>query len=701
MSVIQRIRDKAAWLIFGAIALAMIGFIVTDAFQGGGSGLFSGDRTTYGKVNGKKIDYADYQKRLKLVEDQYQSPQNDFMRQRTAETVWNQMIEEILLGKVYSNLGLEITDKEYGDILYGKNPPEQLRRQFTNPETGQYDANMADQAIREFRKRNPEQYQQFVVSVKEGRRREKYLSMISNSAYVPKWMAEKMVADNSLVANISYVQVPYATIPDSAVKVSDEDIKEFIEKRPEEYKQEKSRSIAYVAFNAAPSAADSASVREKLNNLSAEFASVTDIKGFLLRTSSEIPYYEGFISKSRIEVPFKDSILATPVGKVYGPYLDGGNYVLAKVVAERRLPDTVKVRHILVATQQRDPQSGQAFRVREDSTAKRIADSIQTAIRNGASFDSLVLKYPDDQGSSQKGGVYDSVPSGQMVAAFNDFIFTNPTGTKGVIETDYGYHYVENLSQKGSNPAYKIAYLGLPIVTSPETDNAASGLANQFAAQSRNAKQFDENVTKQKLQKLIIQDIKPGDNIVGELGSSRELVRWMYEADKGDVVDQPFSIGDKYVVAQLTEINEEGMMSPQKARPMIESMVRNHKKAQQLIQKIGTPSTLETVASSNKVQVLRADSVSYSSPFIPNVGQELKVIGASFNKQWQGKLSLPIEGNSGVFVIKPETIAARPNPNANLESTRASVEQQLRRAGFQAMESLKKAATIKDYREKF
>jgi len=702
MSVIQRIRDKAAWLIFGAIALAMIGFIVTDAFQGRGRGLFSGPSTTLARVNGKKIDYIDYQKRLKLVEDQYRGQLNDFMRQRTQETVWNQMIEEILLGKIYSSLGLYITDKEINDALFGSNPPEQLRQQFTDPQTGQYDVAAADRAIKEFKRRSPQQYQSFITSIIDSRQREKYLSMISNTAYAPKWMAEKMSADNSLISAFSYVRIPYISIADSTVKVTDDEIKDFINKRPEEYKQEKSRSIAYVAFSAAPSAADSAAVRDKLKVLANEFKSTDDIKGFLLRTTSSIPYYEGYISRARIQVPFKDSILKTPVGDVYGPYLDQTNYVLAKVVAERQLPDTVKVRHILIGTQQQDPQSGQSFRIMDDTTAKRIADSIQLAIRNGANFDSLVVKYSVDPGSKEKGGVYDSIPSGQMVPPFNDFIFTNPAGTKGIVQTDFGYHYIEILSQKGSAPAYKIAYLALPVIASQLTDNTASGLASQFAAQNRTAKQFDETLSKHpELQKLIITDIHPGDYSVGELGAGRDLVKWVYEADKGDIVDQPFSIGDKYIVAQLTDINDEGVMSVQKARPMVEGLVRNHKKAQQIMDKLGTPNSLEAVASANKQQIQRADSLSFMSPFIPNVGQELKVIGASFNKQWQGKVTPPIEGTTGVFVLKPESISAKANPNASLDNTRTTMEQQLRSTGFRSLESIKKAATIKDYREKF
>ena len=285
MSVIQRIRDKAAWLIFGAIALAMIGFIVTDAFQGRGRGLFGGPSTTYGRVDGKKIDYLDYEKRLKMVEEQNPG-QNDYMRQRNAESLWNQMIDEILFGKIYSKLGIEISDKEVADILYGNNPPMQLRQAFTNPQTGQYDPQVAYQQIMEFKKKSPQQYQYFIESLRENRQREKYISLITNTTYIPKWMAERISADNSLMASISYVKIPYSSISDSTIKVTDEDIIDYIKKRPEEFKQEKSRSITYVAFSAAPSTADSAAVRLKLKNLSTEFSTTNDVKSFLLRTNS-------------------------------------------------------------------------------------------------------------------------------------------------------------------------------------------------------------------------------------------------------------------------------------------------------------------------------------------------------------------------------------------------------------------------------
>ncbi|MCH5690506.1 peptidyl-prolyl cis-trans isomerase [Niabella sp. W65] len=207
-----------------------------------------------------------------------------------------------------------------------------------------------------------------------------------------------------------------------------------------------------------------------------------------LMTQGINTYYDGFISGNRIQVPMKDSIFKVGVGNIYGPYLDGGSYTLAKIIATRSIPDTVKIRHILIGTVQADPQTGQQIPIRDTATAKKLADSVALAIRNGANFDSMVIKFSNDQGSVNNGGVYDNVPSGEMVPAFNDFIFGNPVGSKGVVKTDYGYHYIEILSQKGSATGYKIAYINKPIEASEETDRVANEAATKFASEATDQK---------------------------------------------------------------------------------------------------------------------------------------------------------------------------------------------------------------------
>lgn len=707
MSIIQTIRDKAAWIIIGAIALALIAFIVQDAFSGRSGGLFSGQSTTIGKINGTKVDYMDFEKRLATAENNYQQngqTVDENFRQQIRESLWNEYVENAVLNKELDKLGFVISNKEKGDILYGPNPPQQLRQQFSTPE-GAYDAQAAFQAINGLKKKSPEYnnfWGEFVPALEKQRIREKFIGMISKSYYVPKWLIEKRNADNSQLASISYVNVPYGTIADSTVKVSDDDVRKYVDAHKEGFKQEEVRGVEYVLFNAAPSAADSAEVKARVEKLKDSFATTNDIKGFFLRENSQAPYYESNISLREIKIPNIDSIVKTPVGGVYGPYLDGSSYTLARVVSAKQWPDTVKVRHILIATHQQNQRTGELQPVRYDSTAKRISDSVELAIQGGANFDTLCAKYSDD-GNKNEGGVYDKVTTGRMVPAFNDFIFGKPVGSKGVVKTEFGYHYIEILSQKGSSPAYNIAYFSQPVYPSELTTNTAHQQASTFASESRSRQAFEDNVKKKNLNKFNAYDIRPMDNSIPGVGNSRELVTWMYrEAKLGDVAPQPFFIGDKYIVPVLVNSYEKGTMPIERARPLVEYKIRNEKKAQQIAQKVGTPASLDAVTKAVNQPVQQMDSVHFSAAYIPNLGNELKLIGASFNKNNQAKVSDPIYGELGVYYIKVNNITALPNAGSlDVKLQQQMAAQQLQRASYLIIENLKKAASITDNRYKF
>ena len=714
MSVIQQIRDKAAWLVFGLIALSLVGFLLMDAFVGR-SRFFGGSSTTIGQVNGEQLEYAKFQKQAADREDQYKAkgiPSNEMMQQTVKDEVWKQFIEESVMSGVYEQVGIEISDKELNDMLVGPNAIPEIRQSFTDPKTGIFDGQAAAATINQLRtiyktnKKTDKNYEEAKKFFEDGipqiiklREREKYISLIANSGYVPKWMVEKTISDNSQIASIQFVNTPYSTIPDSAVKVTDDEIKEYVDKHRDQYKQEETRSIAYVAFNAGPTSVDSARVLDQVLKLRNEFASAPDPEAFMAHNGSEISYNDAYTPLSKMQIPHKDSIVALPKGGIFGPYLDVNNYVVAKKIDEKSMPDSVRARHILIATV--DPKTGQP--IMEDSLAKKKIDSIRMLIEKGARFDSLAVRFSDDPSSKEKGGDLGYFPAGMMIKEFNDFSLNGKKGEKKVVKTQFGYHYIEILDQKGFEPAYKIAYLAKKIEPSQETDQNASGLANQFAGESRNEKAFEANVLKNNLQKLLALDIQPTDNSIQGLGLNRQLVRWIYEAEPGDV-SEPFNVGDKYVVAMLTEVNHAGTMSVAKARPLVEPILRNQKKADQIIKKIGNaPVSLEAVAIATGQQLQKADSIGFNSPYIPNLGQESKVVGAAFNKQWLGKPCSPaIAGNSGVFVIKLENVIAKPNFNGDIEQMRRSQQQmQQSLAQRQAVEVLKKTATIKDNRAKF
>ena len=426
-----------------------------------------------------------------------------------------------------------------------------------------------------------------------------------------------------------------------------------------------------------------------------DFEATNDAKGYLAKIGSDLPYYDSYFSKAKMQQSNKDSLTKLSVGALYGPYLDGSSYVLAKMVGTKNWPDSVTVRHILIATN--NPQNGQI--IRADSTGQKLVDSIAAALKGGADFAALCAKYSDDPGSKDKAGVYPFFPQGQMVIPFNDYVFDHPTGSKAVVKVDYGYHYVEVLGQKNFAPAYKIAYLSKAIVPSNETVSSANTAAAQFAAVAKNRKSFDENAIKISKQLLMGNDIKANDNQIVGLGASRQLVRWIYEHSSGDVSD-PQEVGDKYIVAIIASVRKAGTMSVAEARPLCENIVRSTKKAKILIDTKIKGNTLEAIAASAGTAVQHTDSLSFLAPFIPNMGSEPKVIGAAFNKSLQGKVSDLIIGTSGVYAIRVENNAAKP-AGIDEASIKQSLIQSARMSAFRGLDALKKSASITDNRSKF
>jgi len=701
MSVIQTIRDKGGWIMITLIALALIAFVLQDrGLAGRGGGIF-GNTSTLGKVNGVTIDKTEFDNELAFTEKMYGDQAGS--REQLVAGVWSQTVDKIINQQEYDKLGLTVGDKELSDVMFDPNMSP-LKREFTDPKTGEFKVADAKNAFAQIKKsKNAEQVaminKAYLEPTIQQTLRQKYAALLQGAAYAPKWLVERTQADNGAVASITYVSVPYASIVDSTIKLTEDEILAYAKKHHKEFdRDEETRAISYVGFATTPSGADSAATLNQINALKADFAATQDAKAYLAKVGSDLQFYDSYLSKTKIQQANKDSITALSVGQTYGPYLDASNYTIAKMIGVKQWPDSVKVRHILVATA--DPRSGQ--QLKPDTVGKKLIDSIELAIKGGANFDTLCARYSEDPGSKDKGGVYDYFPQGQMVGAFNDFAFDKPVGTKGVVKTEYGYHYIEVLGQKNPQPAYKVAYLSKAIIASNETVAAAQTAASQFAATSKNKKEFDENALKLNKQPLPSGDIRDMDFSVSGVGAgndARKMVRWIYDASAGDI-SEPFEMSDKYVVAVVTSVNKPGLPSVAALRPLVEAQVRNEKKAKQIIDTKFKGATLEAIATSAATAVQRVDSVLFSNPFIPGIGMELKVVGAAFNPSLKGKVSEPIAGNSGVYAVRVENItekAAASDANA----VKQSILQAQKMAAYSSAGALKKAATIKDNRAKF
>ncbi|MEO6187807.1 MAG: peptidylprolyl isomerase [Ginsengibacter sp.] len=710
MSIIQNIREKGAVIVIAIIALSLIGFILMDSRSGTGQLFGGGNTTTLGSVNGDDIEYAEFNTKVKEMEQQYPNSGSD-QRNQIMQSVWDQMVAEKVVNEQFNNLGITFTPKEMSAIMFSDDAPQQLKQAFTNKETGQYDIEQAKQWWAETkRSKNEEQRNAISAQVIEPMRLNslynKYTSLIAASVYIPKWLSKQMDEQRNQFASISYVSFPYSLISDSSVKVTDSDIMSYLDKNKKRFQEEGGRKISYVTFSAKASKEDSLRIEQSLEELKPMFAADSNAKSFLGRNASTFSFFNGYTTKSKLQVPDKDSIIALPVGGVYGPYIEGSNYALAKKIEVKVLPDSIKSRHILLGTA--DPQTGQA--IMPDSTAHRIADSIATAIANGADFNALSAKYSTDEVAKRDNGemTFDlsTIESDNFAKEFADFLLNEKGETKKVVQTQFGWHYIEILEKKDFEPSYKVAYMGKEIAPSDETINAANAAATKLAGQARNKQDFDKYISENGLNKITFPAVvKENDFQLGGLQDARQIIKWAFDAKEGDV-SEPFSLKEQFVVAMVEQKVNEGVPDVKTARPMVEQTVLNIKKADEIKKKLNNPATLEAAASAYNLQVQNTgidSTVTFDAQIINGIGSEPKVAGAAFNKDYQSKVSPVIPGNTGVFVIKVNSVSKKTTSSPEMESMVLQNEenQMKQNAAGESFNALKKKAEIKDYRSKF
>jgi peptidyl-prolyl cis-trans isomerase D len=690
MSIIQNIRDKGAWIIFTIIVIALVAFVLQDGIGKQGNTTIS----DLGSVNGISINKINFEEKLEIQVQNYAS--QGVRREQLIGFLWNQEIDQLLYIKEEETLGITVGNKEINDVLFGTESP--FKQEFTDPNTGEFKVNDAKQAIAQVKKsKNQEQINQiektYIEPSIQNRLRNKYQALVVKGVKVPSWMVQKQYNELNSIANINIVGIPYTSISDSTIKVTDDEVASYIKENAAAFQvEEASKSINFVGFSAAPTSTDSVAVFNTINALKADFQAAQDPAVFLNKVGSDIPFYNSYISNKSLQIPNKEAIIASGVGNTYGPYVDGKNYTIAKVIGVKQWPDSASVRHILVATA---GQNGQV--VRDDSTAKKLIDSIKSAIAGGVSFDEMLLKYSDDAGSKDKGGKYEMFPQAQMVGPFNDFSFDNAVGTKGVVKTDFGYHYIEVLKQTPRSAAYKIAYLSKAILPSSETIGVASAAAAAFATTSKDIKSFNKEAVKLNKQTFPASGIKSMDFEIPGLGESRTLVRWVYENDINSV-SEPTEIGDSYYVAVITGEEKAGLASVASARPQVEGILRDQKKAIQIKQNF-RGNTIEEIAASAKTIVQPADSINFNYSLIPGIGNEPKLVGAAFNKAFLNKPSSPIAGNAGVFVISVKSQGAKV-ATQDLASFESDLINRTRSVIYRTNIALKKVAKIKDNRMK-
>ena len=685
MAVLSKIRQRTGLLII-VIGFCLLAFLVGDAFQ---SGTFGSDANEIGSVNGTDIPTQEFLQKVAMAEKQGQGISNT----QAFNSTWEQEVRSIILSEEFEKLGLKVGDEQFINVIK-QNPNFAQNPQFLNA-AGLFDENKFKEFLKSIKNApNQEQWLQwkaFEGNIEKYTVEQMYNTMIKSGVYTTKAegkLAYKLEADK---VDFDYVMVPFSSINDDQVKVTDAEIIDFMKKSPKKYKSDNTTSIDFVLFENKPSKEDELAMSSKINELKTKFDSVSNV-GKFVNENSDIKFDSTYLAKKDLPLEFQEQLFNLPAGSVFGPYVHNGHQCLSRMIG-RKANATAKASHILLAYKGA-PQSA-ATRTKEEAQAS--ANSLLAQAKaNPDGFGMLAMTNSDDPGSKNNGGEYDNITPGQMVPQFNDYVFNNPVGSIGVVETDFGFHVIK---VSGKNDAVLMGTVAQKIQPSDATIDATYTKASQFESDALENKDFAALAKKSGVEVVNANNIKAFDEYVQGLGSQREIVRWSFSSDTDINSVKRFETTQGFVIAKLKDKNETGLLPIELAKQSVEPLLKNKKKAE-LIKKKMNGNTLESVAKSSGASVLPATGVSLKTPVIPNIGSEPKVVGKAFNLA-SGKTSEIIEGNAGMYMIKGKSVikaADLPSYTTYINQDRTQNQSY---SVSKAYTALKDKAEIKDNRGNF
>jgi peptidyl-prolyl cis-trans isomerase D len=700
MALIGTIR-KNGWILIVTMVLALGGFILMDVMSNT-QRYSAADINSLGKINGQEIKRNEFDNYEKLIYSR--SDANSTYQVRGQ--VWDYFTQEAIVSQEAKEIGLAVCREELVDLQFGNNLSPIIADRFKGDDGQPNRATLAGikNAIENGQFDDPTNRAYWAVQEKEiikKRLEDKIVTLATKGLYTPSWQAEMAFKENNERLDFAMVSIPFDRVKDGEAPVSDADYKAFLDENPHLYDQaEESRIIGYTEFPVVPTTADTANSRLGVAELVDRFKAASNDSTFITANNGTIDL--DYKMKAALPATMADTLLRLPIGTVIGPYIDGNEWKIAKIVDRKVIPDSVRARHILIRDAN-NPASG------------NTVDSLMNLLNTGkARFDSIAVKLSQDPGSGTKGGDLGWFGAGRMVPEFNEICFyKGEQGKLYKVATQFGWHIIEITGKKfiKSETGVKAAYVARRIEPSKTTQQAAKDKAVAFIQQ---VKTIADMTSVGGQQGMLIQSspaMKASDYSIGSLGAGedvRAVVRWAFEdkTTEGSVSREVFVFRDatggyfdsKYVVAGLRAVIPKGAakVATLKALPEADTKVKNRKRGEYMKEKIKT-NDLATLASqfNTKLDTIRGVN------FMQSQGGEPRVQGTVFSLP-TGQVSQPIIGNNGVYVIAPITAKSQSQVPTDLTNFRRQMASSAM-VGIRAnlIKSLLKKAETQDNRARF
>lgn len=668
MALIGTLREKMGIGLVIFVFVAISAFVLGDLF--GSNSVLLNDRGI-GSIAGESISIEEYQQAIAERENSYimnsgQQP-GDRQMPTLRQQAWEMLIVKHAIESQYGKVGTAVTLEEMEDMLYGKNVNQSIRQSFTDPATGQFDIQRVKGYMKELQS-PPEssdprvanmwqeqrvRWEVFQDEMKTGRARIKYENLMIKSAYVTAAEAEQNYHVQSDVAEVKYIYVPFFSISDSAVTVTDADYKDYYNKNKEKFKSEYTRDLKFVQFPVTASSVDSTELKKELEHIVDEFKNATDDSTFAALNSDNSD--NAYVKYTASELPAFLSQDELVTGTVKGPFMDGSAYKLVKVSKAGK--DTVysaRASHIL-------------FRWASDSDAdkkdaKEKARKVLNEIKEGADFAAKAREHGTD-GTAPNGGDLGWFKSGDMVKPFEKSVFdaTKPGLINDVVETDFGFHLIKVTNVKENNN-YSIAIIEREISASDASINEALRKAEAFANELSGIDNFVKRAEQEGITVYDGKNIGVAERRLNTLPDARGVIQWLFrDASKGDV-STVFDLQETYVVAVMTGEIEKGYKSLDLVKDEITQAVKNEVKGKVIIEKLNAlTGSLEEIATAygTDATISTSSDLKLSTGNLQGAGFDPKAVGEAFSPE-AGKRTKPFAGERGVLLVEMQNKTIAP-----------------------------------------
>jgi parvulin-like peptidyl-prolyl isomerase len=714
MAVLNKIRQRSIFLII-VIALALFSFVIGDIFNNLDSS--SAADSAIATINGVDIERNEFMTKVENIQRQSNGSMTNTQAMNRA---WNNEVRAKVMQSQYDALGLSV-ERDYMRSLLEQNLGS--FEEFKN-EAGLFDQDKLNEFIANLKAIAPEtttlggsvidykSWTNFEQNVAISGVQQAYFNMVKSGITGTLTEGELDYQLENDKVDLKYVQIPYSGIADSTITVKSSEIKAYMKRFPKKYEFKASRDLVFVEFKEEASLEDEQAIKADLSALISdreefnEAANATQtIVGFkntkdnasFVNSYSADNFNDNYVFKSAFASDQADKICGLNEGEIYGPYKESGFYKLSKMVSLKRIPDSVKVRHILtpfVGSTRAD-----ASVTKTEAEAKTTADSIYKVLkRNRSKFKSL-LSLSSDKVSNEKDGVIEFAYTAGFAPEFKAYSFENPKGSLGVVRTDFGYHVIEILGQGTLQQAYKVATISQAIEPSIETVDEVFKNKSKFEIAVADA-DFETVAAESNYEVRSVSSVKELDENIPGLGAQRAIVRWAFEdsSSEGDFKSFNTTAGG-FVVVKLTGVNSAGLMSSESGSVTALPEIRKEKKAEIIKARISA-TTLDEIATAEDQTIKTAVAVNMKNPTLSGAGREPLVIGTAFGLE-EGATSGLISGNSGVYAVQVTKVtAAAALPSYQAAANRVGKAKE-NAVNTQLYNALKDAAEIEDNRAVF